>query len=226
MTMKLKCILVPLLLFLGTSCTTNEKEDRTQHGIQIEWVDNLPGDFSFTENWSYKEGIYRNRKGVLRLDSGMIPLEMKEVINRMKDENGEVYKDSLNKYYQTIDTTHIFQSIESEAKVYENTSYEHFEFKKTKTGTIKGKTINNVSGYSHLHIQLENDLCYAWNDYRSIFGAGNHIFYLKKGRILIDKSLYRQGIIKAKFDFSFDNTLDADKELSWKGKIYSKIQTE
>ena len=31
--------------------------------ITIEWVDNLSGDFSFTNNWSYPEGVYKNEYG-------------------------------------------------------------------------------------------------------------------------------------------------------------------
>ena len=67
---------------------------------------------------------------------------------------------------------------------------------------------------------------YAWNDYKSILGLGNHIFNLKSGRILIDKTLFQKGIIKAEFEFKFKNTLEKTKKLSWKGKIYSKIKTE
>lgn len=224
--MKIKFIIISLLFLIGISCKTSKNKTNSENRIKIEWVENLNGDFSFNEKWSYRDGIYRNKNGELRFDTGLISLEFEKTINRMKDETGEIYKDSLTKYYKIIDTTHIFHSIKSEAKVYENTVYDHFEFKKMKNGKIKGETINNVSGYSHLHIKLENDYCYAWNDYKSIFDLGNHIFNLKSGRILIDKTLFQKGIIKAEFDFKFKNTLEKTKKLSWKGKIYSKIKTE
>jgi len=224
--MKIKLIIISLLFLIGISCKTNKKKTNSENKIKIEWVENLNGDFSFNEKWSYRDGIYRNKNDELRLDTGIISLEFEKTINRMKDETGEIYKDSLTKYYKIIDTTHIFHSIKSVANVYENTVYDHFEFKKMKNGEIKGETINNVSGYSHLHIKLENDYCYAWNDYKSIFDLGNHIFNLKSGRILIDKTLFQKGIIKAEFDFKFKNTLEKTKKLSWKGKIYSKIKTE
>ena len=224
--MKIKLIIISLLFLIGISCKTNKKKTNSENKIKIEWVENLNGDFSFNEKWSYRDGIYRNKNGELRLDTGIISLEFEKTINRMKDETGEIYKDSLTKYYKIIDTTHIFHSIKSEAKVYENTVYDHMEFKKMKNGGIKGETINNVSGYSHLHIKLENEYCYAWNDFKSFRDLGNHIFNLKSGKILIDKSLFQQGIIKAEFEFNFKNTLELKKKLSWKGKIYSKIKTE
>ena len=224
--MKINFIIFSLLFLIGISCKTNEKKDNSENRIKIEWVENLNGDFSFNEKWSYGDGIYRNQNGELRLDSGMVPEEISETITRKYDKKNRIYKDSLTEYYKIVDTTHIFHSIKSVANVYENTIYDHFEFKKMKTGEIKGETINNVSGYNHLHIKLENDYCYAWNDYKSTFDKGNHIFNLKNGRILIDKSLFKKGIIKAKFDFNFKNTLEKEKKLSWEGKIYSKIETE
>lgn len=224
--MKIKFIIISLLFLIGVSCKTNEKKYNSENRIKIEWVKNLSGDFSFTEKWSYGDGIYRNQNGELRLDSGMVPEEIAETITRKYDEKNRIYKDSLTEYYKIVDTTHIYHSIKSVANVYENTVYDHFEFKERKNGEIKGETINNISGYSHLHIKLENDFCYAWNDYKSHMDLGEYIFYLKSGKILIDKPLFKQGIIKAEFDFNFNNTLEKKKKLSWKGKIYSKIKTE
>ncbi|MBQ4822364.1 hypothetical protein [Aquimarina sp. MMG016] len=222
--MKSKSIIVSFLLLIGISCKTYEKKANSENRIKIEWVENLNGDFSFREKWNYNEGIYRNKNGELRLDTGLFPPEFQKVINRMKDETGEIFKDSLSKYYKIIDTTHIFHSIKSETNVYEGTIYDHMEFKKMKNSGIKGETINNISGYSHLHIKLENEHCYAWNQYNSTRNLGNHIFNLKNGKILIDKSLFLKGIIKAEFDFNFKNTLALKEKLFWKGKIYSTIK--
>jgi len=224
--MKINFIIISLLFLIGISCKTNEKKDNSENRIKIEWVENLNGDFSFKEKWSYGEGIYRNQNGELRLDSGMVPEEIAETITRKYDKNNRIYKDSLAEYYKIVDTTHIFHSIKSVANVYESTVYDHFEFKIMGNGDIKGETINNVSGYSHLHIKLDNDYCYAWNDFKSFKNLGYHIFNLKSGKILIDKPLFQKGIIKAEFDFNFNNTLEEKEKLSWKGKIYSKIRTK
>ncbi|SNR37841.1 hypothetical protein [Lutibacter flavus] len=218
--MKTNFIIISLLFLIGISCKTNEKKDNSENRIKIEWVENLNGDFSFSEKWSYGDGIYRNQNGELRLDSGMVPEEIAETITRKYDENNRIYKDSLTEYYKIVDTTHIFHSIKS------NGNYYHMEFKKMGNGEIKGETINNISGYSHLHIKLKNDYCYAWIEYNSVSDEGNHIFNLKNGRILIDKSLFKKGIIKTEFDFDFKNTLDLNEKWSRKGKIYSYIKTE
>ena len=222
--MKINFIIISLLFLIGISCKKNEKKDNSENRIKIEWVENLDGDFSFKEKWSYGDGIYRNQNGELRLDSGMVPKNIAETITRKYDENNRIYKDSLAEYYKIVDTTHIFHSIKSVANVYENTVYDHFEFKRMENGEIKGETINNVSGYSHLHIKLDNDYYYVWNDFKSFKDLGNHIFDLKSGKILIDKPLFRKGIIKADFDFNFKNTIDPNEKLFWKGKIYSEIK--
>lgn len=212
--MKINFIIISLLFLIEISCKTNEKKDNSENRIKIEWVENINGDFSFNKKWSYRDGIYRTQNGELRLDSGMVPEEIAETITRKYDENNRIYKDSLTEYYKIVDTTHIYHSIKSVANVYESTVYDHFEFKRMENGVIKGETINNVSGYSHLHIKLDNDYCYAWNDLKSFKDLGNHIFDLKSGKILIDKPLFQKGIIKAEFDFIFNNTLEEKEKLS------------
>ena len=42
-------------------------------------------------------------------------------------------------------------------------------------------------------------------------------FPMIQGRISIDKKLFEKGIVKAAFDMTFVNTLDADRKMYWKG---------
>jgi len=47
-----------LLLFVFlTSCTTTGNKKSNSEDVQIQWVDNLHGDFSFKDKWSYPEGV-------------------------------------------------------------------------------------------------------------------------------------------------------------------------
>lgn len=219
--MKTKLGIISFLFLIGISCETIEKETNSDDRINIEWVENLEGDFSFKEKWSYPEGVYKNRHNQLSCD-GNCPIE----IDRMKDESGKIYKDSLKAFYKIIDTTHIFHSLHSQNKMYEYSGTDFIDFVKQENGIVKGKSINNVSTNSSLNIELQNDSCTAFVIFNSIRGLRINNFPLKNGNIRIDKSLYQNGIIKAVFDFKFENTLESDKKLFWKGEIYSKIQTK
>nr|WP_321236733.1 hypothetical protein [uncultured Psychroserpens sp.] len=219
--MKIKFFLILFLVSIFISCKTIEKKAESNNKIKIEWIENLEGDFSFKEKWSYPEGVYKNRHGQLSCD-GICPIE----IDRMKDGSGKIYKDSLEVFYKIIDTTHIFHSLKSENRMYEYSGTDLIEFKKLKNGIVKGKSINNVSTHSSLNIELQNDSCNVFVKFNSIRDLGINYFPLKNGIIKIDRALFENGIIKAVFDFKFVNTLESDKELFWKGKIYNKVITK
>ncbi|SHJ95348.1 hypothetical protein SAMN04488007_2062 [Maribacter aquivivus] len=219
--MKNKLSIILLLLLTALSCKTIEKEIDSNNTINIEWTSELKGDFSFKENWSYKEGVYKNSHGQLSCD-GSCPV----AIDRMKDNTGKIYKDSLQAFYKIIDTTHVYHSLKSENRMYEYSGTNYIEFKKLKNGTIKGESQSNVSTHSNLIIELKNDSCTASVYFNSIRDLGINTFPLKSGTIKIDEALYESGIIKAVFDFKFINILETDNQLYWKGNIYSKIITE
>ncbi|MFW5775011.1 MAG: hypothetical protein ACOCW2_01870, partial [Chitinivibrionales bacterium] len=69
--------------------------------IAIEWTNRLSGDFSFRRQWSYPEGVYRNRFGQLSCD-GLCPDEAYALI----DSTGKVNPDSIDRFYRIIDTAH------------------------------------------------------------------------------------------------------------------------
>jgi len=219
--MKNKILIICSLIITIISCKTIDKKTVTNPCIIIEWTTDLKGDFSFKENWSYKEGVYKNSHGQLSCD-GSCPV----AIDRMKDNTGKIYKASLKAFYKLIDTTHIYHSLKSENKMYEYSGTDYIHFKKLKNGTIKGESQNNVSTHSNLIIDLKNNSCTASVYFNSIRDLGINTFPLKSGTIKIDKTLFENGIIKAVFDFEFVNTLETNKQLYWKGNIYSKIITE
>lgn len=215
--MKTKIITILFLILIGFSFITIEKETAFKDKIKIEWTKNLKGDFSFKEKWSYPEFVYKNKFGQLSCD-GDCPSE----IDRMKDESGKIYKDSLQAFYKIVDTTHIAHSLKSENRMYEYSGTNFIKFVKLKNGKIKGESLTNISTHSKLIIEIQNDYCSVWVDFNSIRNLGKNIFPIENGNIRIDKSLFEKGIIKAEFDFKFENTIDPNEELFWKGKIYTK----
>ncbi len=202
------------------SCKILDRDTSFRNRIKIAWTENLKGDFSFKNKWSYPEGIYKNKFGQLSCD-WICPPET----DQMKDESGKIYKDSLQSFYKIVDTTHIAHSIKSENRMYEYYDNNFIQFEKQENGKIRGETSTNVSTHSKLIIEIQNEYCIAWVYFYSIRDLGENIFPLKKGSIKIDKILFDKGIIKAKFDFKFKNTIEPNEELFWKGRYRCLTQS-
>lgn len=193
------------------------KEDKSGE-IIIGWLDSLNGDFSFTKNWEYPEGVYKNEYGQLSCD-GLCPSE----IDRMKDENGKIYEDSLTAFYQQIDTTHQFHSIQSEAWAYEWAETNFVTTTRINADTAICFTQNNAATHSSLIMTITKDKCIPIVELNSIKVKGKKIYKCKGGQIQIDKNLWEKGVLKANFDFVFDHTENRNKLMYWKGKIYANV---
>jgi hypothetical protein len=206
-----------ILFSFGLTLDRNEKVNSGE--IKINWVKNLTGDFSFTENWGYPEGVYRNDFGQLSCD-GLCPPE----IDRMKDENGKIYEDSLKAFYQLVDTTHLFHSIQSDARTYEWAGTNFVTATKINADTTVCFTHNNVATHSSLILTFTKNKCIPIIELNSVVGSiRKKIYTVKKGYIDIDKNLWEKGILKANFDFIFDHKENPGEPMYWKGKIYTKI---
>jgi hypothetical protein len=212
-----KLNIIILIFTICYSCKTVNTEEEIKE-FAINWVENLDGDFSFTKNWEYPDGIYMNEFGQLSCD-GLCPPEAE----RMKDKDGEIIQDSLSAFYQLVDTTHIDFSLKSESNTYEWAWPNLIQFQRINEDTIIGQTLTTISTHSSLNIRIINDMATAWIDYISISDTIKYKFPLKEGEIKIDKSLFDNGIIKADFDMTFVNTIDRDREIYWAGLIYCSI---
>ncbi len=212
---------VLLTCLLCFSFVINNSIENNRNWIAINWVDKLDHDFSFKNKWSYPEGVYKNLFGQISCD-GLCPPET----DRMKDHEGRIIADSLEAFYQIVDTTHLSHSIKSEVKVYEYSGTNIIRFNKQPDNSIIGQTDCNASTHSSLNIKIKNDSVTAWVYFNSIRDLGTHQFPMKYGQIKIDKKQFEKGIIKAEFDMTFKNTINPDEKLFWKGLIYSKIEEQ
>jgi|GEM_PF-712038 len=188
--------------------------------IQIRWVDDLAGDFSFIDNWSYRDGVYRNEFGQMSCD-GLCPPE----IETMFDENRKILADSLEAFYNLVDTTHYFHSIESEAMTYEWAGTEFISVNRVNKDTVICFTMNNVATHSSLDLVITEKTVKPTIDLISITPSGNMLFYCSGGEMTIDRSFWEKGILKATFDFKFDDKENPDMQMYWKGKIYAEIKS-
>ena len=220
--MKSKAIINGLLLILSCSvCFAQESTSQgTSKPVKIVWVNNLTGDFSFTKKWSYPEGIFKNDFGQLICD-GFCPSE----IENMSDDNGRIYKDSLKAYYKIVDTSHFYHTISSDAWCYEWAGTDFIDVYRESNDTLFCKTRLNAATHCSLELMITGDSCIAIIDLISIVPGGNEKFYCTNGDITIDKNLWKQGILKARFSFNFDHPENLGKPVYWNGKIYSKIIT-
>ena len=195
--------------------------DRTSSiPIQVIWDDNLTGDFSFANDWSYPEGIYKNKFGQISC-AGFCPNE----IDFMKDSTGRIYEDSLHAFYEIIDTTHQMHSIQCEAWCYEWAGTDFIEVSRKSDVSFKCFTMTGIDTHCSLNIDIIENTCYAVIDLESIVQSGDVKYYCTAGYITISKKLWKEGIMMAEFSFNFEHIENPKKPIYWKGKIYAKIKT-
>jgi hypothetical protein len=186
--------------------------------VRIQWVDKPGGDFSFRYKWDYPESVYKNQFGQLSCD-GDCPPE----IGTMKNNEGRIYKDSLRAFYNLVDTTHQFHSIQCVAWCYEWAGTDYIDV--TPSGdSIHCATVCNMATHCSLHLDFAKDSCYAFIKLRSIVAGGDAVYPCTGGYLKIDKYLWAKGIMKAEFSLNFEHRENPQKPIYWRGRIYKRIK--
>lgn len=211
--MRIQVLIIICLILLSCKNTSNPDS------VKIDWVDNLQGNFSFIEQWSYTDGIYLNNFGQLVCD-GLCDSKS----DKMKDENGRIITDSIQKYYQLIDTTHYFHSISSEAQCYEWVGTDFAQAYRGNGDTVRCYTLCNVATHSSLQLMIIKDECIPRIELNSVTSIGLQYFKSKGGYINIDKLFWNKGVLKAEFDFTFNNPQNPQDSIWWKGRIHTDIK--
>jgi hypothetical protein len=188
--------------------------------IPIQMVDEIDADFSFTENWDYEIGVYKNYYGQLSCD-GFCP----EETDAMKVD-GKIIEDSLTAFYELVDTSHLHHTMESEATMYEWIECNYIYIKRDSNDRIIAETGITPATHSTLHFEIDNGRAKVWAHYNSISTLKPRNFPLKSGFIKVEKQAYESDTFKAQFDLTFSNTLESDPdfELAWKGLIFASIE--
>jgi hypothetical protein len=212
-------ILILLIGFSSFGFINDTKILDKDSKIKIQWIDNLNGDFDFNTIWSYPEGIYKNQFGQLSCD-GFCP----EGTESMKDSEGKIYTDSLTKFYQLVDTTHQFHSISCEAWCYEWAGTDYITAKQTNKNQTICSTHLNSGTHCKLILEINNDTCIPRIELNTITSPELKTYYCQGGFIKVDSELWTNGILKAEFDFDFNNTDEPDRKMYWKGNIYTMIE--
>lgn len=219
-----------ILLLSFCSLVANAKRSAFANAVpvKVQWLNKLPGDYSFKNKWDYPEGVYKNEYGQLVCD-GLCP----EGIEGMLDSNGRIYKDSIAVYYKLLDTSHQYHAIVSESTAPEWGSTDYITVtslskgKSTKRGRFYCSTFCNAATHSSLTLSIVNGICYAQINFNSIKSAPNddmrRLIPATGGYIKIDQTYLTKGIMKAEFSFDFADELHKTSKIFWKGKIYQRI---
>jgi|GEM_PF-997044 len=219
--MKFYNLIWPLLIAALISCGGVARKNHESGIVEIQWVDDLYGDFSFKDNRSYPEGIFMNEFGQLVCDGFCPP-----GVENMRDENGRIFADSVESYYNLVDTTPLFHSIQSEAETYEWVGTDFITVKRINKDTVNCFTLNNVSTHSSLNLMITGNTVRPTIVLESITSLDATIYDCSGGKMIIDKNLWKEGVLKASFDFNFIDSENSDKPMYWKGNIYANILEE
>lgn len=198
-----------------------KKTDKTSVPINVQWVGELAGDFSFASKWSYPMGVEMKENGRAGCsDGGFCPPRCEAML----DSNGNILKDSIAIFYQLLDTTHLFHTIQCEAWCYEWAGTDFISASRKGQERINCQTATNMATHCSLQLDIVKNSCYAKIELNSIVSDNNAVFYCTEGYIRIDKKRWKQGIIKADFSFDFGSAKNVEKPIYWKGKIQTKIE--
>ena len=206
--------LTTLLLLLSFSY------QKSQAGkIQVQWEDELKGDFSFTSDWSYAENIFVSQPHGELVCDGWCPEGVEEM--RLKD--GRIDPKQKNAYYALVDTTHRFHSFEGKAVSYEYGGTHFATCKQDEEGKIVVETEANVGTHCSLIIPIEGDNCIPKIHFVSIRNIPEVYYPCNGGWITVSRSHWKKDIFRAQFHFTFWDE-ENGKELMWEGKIHTPIQ--
>lgn len=212
---KIISVILIIISFTFVLASSDNNKPKEAYKVKVEWKNKLNGNYSFREEWGYGENICRDAHGQFREFDNPIA-------ENMLDAKGRIYKDSISKYYQYVDTSHIYYSIECEANCYEWAKSNYIIARKYKN-TVKCYTLCDISTHSSLEIVIANDSCIPQIVLNSVTNRGVIYYKCNGGYIKIDSLLWKKGIMKAEFSFTFDDPENPKKSLWWKGKIYTKI---
>jgi len=214
-------LLLCYFLSYTLSCSSLNKHEEGSKSFAVKWVDSIIGDFSFNKNWSYPLGVEMKKDGNAGCaDGGFCP----ERCYSMLDKDGIVLIDSAEIFYQLLDTTHEYYSLDSEAWSYEWAGTNFIDCTRLGLDSVICFTRTNIGTHCWLQILIVKDEFYATLHLNSIVQGMDTVFYCTDGLINIDSNLWKKNILKSDFNFNFGQATPMHKAQYWKGKTYSIIQ--
>jgi hypothetical protein len=195
--------------FSGTNTT-----EKVGCSIPISWFDELKSDYTFSKQWKYANDIELN--DYQQIICWKCPTRAQKMLDKRK----KIISDSMNVFYQLIDSTRHYYSLESRSSII-NLNENHFiEVKKYGDFIIEGFTKSDDSSQCSLFFRMKDNYITSWIYQKK--ESGIKIFELKEGKFFADKSAFEMGILKANFSFVYQSE-NSFKAIYWSGKINAKI---
>ena len=208
-------MLVILLGFLLNSSSVNKKDDIQ---IEISWFTNLKGNFSFASKWSYASNVGLNAAQQIACLQNC-----SNRVQKMMDEDGLIISDSTDAYYQIVDSTRKYHTLESRSTLSDWKPSNFINVRKYGNFTIEGSVIADSTSKCSVFFRIKDNYLTAWAYHKPDKGSSK-IFRLNGGKIFLDDAAFAKGIFKATFSFTFENEINSLKPLFWSGKIHAKIE--
>jgi hypothetical protein len=210
---------ITLLLILGTLAINFSFQEKPYDVvIPISWFNNLKGNFSFAQEWSFAENVGLN-------DAQQIACinNCGKQIEAMTDRNGLIKSDSLDAYYKIVDSTRHYHTIQSRCTIDGWKPTNFIKIRKYGDFAIEGHTTTDSTSKCSLCFRISNNQLTAWA-YQKQEGRSTKIIRVNGGKIFLDELAFSKGIFKATFSFTFDKEVNSFKALFWSGKIYARIE--
>lgn len=184
--------------------------------VQLTWADSVPGDFSFTEKWDYPENVELKPDGRPGCaDGGFCPPQCYGMV----DSNGIVLPPYAERFYKLLDTSHQHYSLQIHFNVpppeWAGSNYMEAVYTKNKKH-VTAYSLCNVATHSSVEFVFENDSCHAYLTLNSIVPNADTTMQ-GNATMVIDKTLWRQGILKANFKVVFGDIMGT-------GYVYTQIK--
>jgi hypothetical protein len=207
-----------LAILLGLLLNASSKPVKDEILIQISWFTSLKGNFSFASKWSYARNVGLN-------DAQQITClqNCSDRAKNMMDDAGLILSDSTDIYYQIVDSTRKYHTLESRSTLYDRKPSNFIKVRRYGNFVLEGSVIQDSSSNCSLFFRIKDSNLTAWAYHKPAKGEPK-IFLLKGGKFFLDTEKFDKGIFKAIFSFTFENELNSLKPLYWSGKIYTKIE--
>jgi hypothetical protein len=211
----------PILIFaisLGFLLKSSSIDKKDEIQIEISWFTNLKGNFSFASKWSFAANVGLN-------DAQQIACiqNCSERVQKMMNDDGLILGDSTDVYYQLVDSTRKYHTLESRSTLVDWKPSNFIKVRKYGSFILEGSVLADSTSNCSVFFRIKDNFLTAWAYHKSDNGISK-IFRLNGGKIFLDDEAFSKGIFKATFSFTFENEVNSLKPLYWSGKIYTKIE--
>ncbi|MBL7812638.1 MAG: hypothetical protein JNL57_10485 [Bacteroidetes bacterium] len=184
--------------------------------VSIQWKDSVPGDYSFSREWSYNVNVFRNQKGQLVCDGFCDPQ-----LEKLRTKDGIIPVKNRKAYYAAFDTSHFQCNAVISSTMPEFIGSRFFAIRNT-GDTFFLKTHGDPANHSWLELTLMGDSVKCNTRLLSISSDKNRHYEFLRGTVELDKNQYARRQLRGKFYLVFRES-ESGKHMAWEGRMDGKL---